>query len=209
MKVLLTGFTKFIGIQVNPTEYVMRHKAQQLQEALAPHSIHCHVLQTEYAKSGEEIVKLVDTYQPDLVVSLGVSARAKAVKLERTAQNLDNANIADNAGEVRSEHPIVAGGAPMLVSNMALEQVHESLGQGAVPTEISDNAGTYVCNHVYYILLDHIKRSEKTTLGLFVHIPLLSDVDSGVETDSEISSSDVVDFLVGLVRCVEAVSPKV
>lgn len=41
-------------------------------------------------------------------------------------------------------------------------------------TDISDCAGTYVCNHLYYRVLDAINQHRWPTQALFVHIPVLT-----------------------------------
>ncbi|NJL45488.1 MAG: hypothetical protein HC922_06595 [Leptolyngbyaceae cyanobacterium SM2_3_12] len=41
-------------------------------------------------------------------------------------------------------------------------------------TDISDCAGTYVCNHLYYQVLDTIERHRWPMQALFVHIPPLT-----------------------------------
>lgn len=41
-------------------------------------------------------------------------------------------------------------------------------------TECSDDAGSYVCNHLYYSVLSFIRNTSLKTTGVFVHIPILS-----------------------------------
>ena len=41
-------------------------------------------------------------------------------------------------------------------------------------TEISEDAGTYVCNHLYYSVLDFIEQADWPVAGLFVHVPVLN-----------------------------------
>ena len=50
----------------------------------------------------------------------------------------------------------------------------EALMAGTHLTEISDCAGTYVCNHLYYRLLGAIAHHRWPTQALFVHIPTLT-----------------------------------
>lgn len=41
-------------------------------------------------------------------------------------------------------------------------------------TEISDNAGSFVCNDLYYSLLEYIEKRQLPIQCLFVHVPLIS-----------------------------------
>ncbi|MGG6242171.1 peptidase C15 [Nodosilinea sp. AN01ver1] len=50
----------------------------------------------------------------------------------------------------------------------------EKLMAGTHLTGISDDAGTYVCNHLYYRLLDAIAQYRWPVQALFVHIPTLT-----------------------------------
>ncbi|MGB7086825.1 MAG: peptidase C15 [Phormidesmis sp.] len=44
---------------------------------------------------------------------------------------------------------------------------------GTSLTEISDDAGSYVCNHLYYSVLEFIDRATIDTVSLFIHVPIL------------------------------------
>lgn len=41
-------------------------------------------------------------------------------------------------------------------------------------TEISDDAGSFVCNHLYYSVLDFIDRADWDMTAVFVHVPVLT-----------------------------------
>ncbi|RZM76541.1 pyroglutamyl-peptidase I family protein [Leptolyngbya iicbica] len=50
-----------------------------------------------------------------------------------------------------------------------------SLTAGLKWSTISHDAGTFVCNALYYDLLDHIRHNNLAVQALFVHIPPLTD----------------------------------
>ena len=45
---------------------------------------------------------------------------------------------------------------------------------GTSLSDVSDDAGSYVCNHLYYSVLEFIDKTRWETAGLFIHIPILS-----------------------------------
>jgi pyroglutamyl-peptidase len=47
------------------------------------------------------------------------------------------------------------------------------------PAEISQTAGTYVCNHVFYGLMHALRKRRKTRAG-FIHIPYSSEQAAGI-----------------------------
>jgi pyroglutamyl-peptidase len=49
-----------------------------------------------------------------------------------------------------------------------------SLIANLTTTEISDNAGSFVCNDLYYGILDYIHQRQLPSHCLFVHVPLIS-----------------------------------
>ncbi|HEY9762051.1 MAG TPA: peptidase C15 [Trichocoleus sp.] len=49
-----------------------------------------------------------------------------------------------------------------------------ALSRGTQLTEISDCAGTYVCNHLYFTVLDFIQKTRFPTQAIFVHVPCLT-----------------------------------
>lgn len=45
---------------------------------------------------------------------------------------------------------------------------------GTLLSEVSSDAGSYVCNHLYYSVLKFIEEASWETVGVFIHIPVLS-----------------------------------
>jgi pyroglutamyl-peptidase len=46
--------------------------------------------------------------------------------------------------------------------------------KGLFNASVSDDAGSFVCNGVYYNLLNHLKATNDPTPCLFIHVPLLT-----------------------------------
>lgn len=55
-------------------------------------------------------------------------------------------------------------------------------------TKISDNAGNYLCNNIYYHCLKNIKENSLETLCIFFHIPTINHVFDLDKSAKDISS---------------------
>ena len=89
----------------------------------------------------------------DVVLALGQAKGRDKICLERVAINLRDASLADHAGRVAQDEPIVPGGPAAYFSNLPLRAMLEAVQMTGVPVAISNTAGTYVCNDLLYLLL--------------------------------------------------------
>jgi pyroglutamyl-peptidase len=92
------------------------------------------------------------------------------LSLERIAINVDDARIPDNAGQQPIDTPIVEGGPAAYFSTLPIKAMMVGLRDAGFPAEISQTAGTYVCNHIFYGLM-HALRDKRNVRGGFIHIP--------------------------------------
>ena len=136
------------------------------------------ILQTEYDRAARRIGSLIEELRPDAVVSLGVDSKAEGICLERIALNLDDKEFADNAGEVRLARPIVPGGPMVYLSTLPLDAMLKALRQADFPATISNHAGTYVCNHVFYTARHLLEQSRRQIPCGFIHVPVVDAAKS-------------------------------
>ncbi|NDI36259.1 pyroglutamyl-peptidase I [Chengkuizengella sediminis] len=166
-KVLLTGFVPFLNYSINPTEQIVKQLDRQ---TVGNYEVFGHVLSVDYTKSGQEIIKHYEETEPDVVLSLGLAAGNYKITPERIAINCNDGE-ADNKGNRKQDQPIVSNGPDGLFSTLPIRKLVNGLKDANLPATISNTAGTYLCNHVMYTMLHHIKKEEKTTRSGFVHIP--------------------------------------
>src|SRR5713226_9745289 len=165
------------------------------------------ILPTEFAKAERAIHELLQTDVPDVLLALGVAPRAQGLRLERTARNRDNAALPDNAGEQRTSTPIVPGGPDTYESTLPIQAMRVALEQLGVQVAISDDAGGYVCNHLFYVARHVIDRGRLPTRCGFVHVPLCTEQ---VDTDTPSVDADRTELAAGtlprakLIEAVEA-----
>ncbi len=73
------------------------------------------------------------------------------ISIERVAINISDANMPDNEGNKPIDEPIFKdGGENAYFSNLPIKEMVEALKSNNIPAEISNSAGTYVCNHIMY-----------------------------------------------------------
>jgi pyroglutamyl-peptidase len=180
MKLLLTGFTPFGKLKVNPSQVIVQ-EIKERAASLGQLEIISAVLPTEFAAAGEKIQALIRENQPEAVLMLGVSTRLETINLERVALNLDDASMPDNAGETPNGQLIFPEAPKAYWSTFPLDEMKSALQESDIPVQISNHAGAYVCNHVFFVARHTLETLEKTTPCGFVHIPLIRGQEGAPE----------------------------
>ena len=68
---------------------------------------------------------------------------------------------------------MVAGGPPAYFTTLPIKAAAAALREAGLPAIVSNSAGTFVCNHVFYGLM-HLAASRRPELrGGFLHVPYL------------------------------------
>ena len=172
--VLVTGFEPFGDDSVNPSWQAV----QALDgRRIAGHRVVAGQLPTVFDASLEVLRGLLRTHRPALVVCTGQAGGRAALSLERVAINVNDARIADNALAQPVDTPVVAGAPAAYFSSLPIKAMLAALEREGVRAEVSQTAGTFVCNHVFYGLMH-----ELATLGQFakvrgglIHVPWLPE----------------------------------
>jgi pyroglutamyl-peptidase len=165
--VLLTGFEPFGGEAENPSWEAVRvlHGRR-----LGGHRIEARCLPVVFGAANDALRKAIRETRPALVVCVGQAGGRANVSLERVAINRDDARRADNAGACPIDAPVVAHGPAAYFSTLPIKRLRRVLQRAGIPAEVSNTAGTYVCNHVFYGLM-HALRARRGVPAGFVHIP--------------------------------------
>ncbi len=171
MKILLTGFEPFGRLRTNPSEQIVRKIAARPRSA--KNELVAEILPTEFGAAEKKIRRLIRVHRPAAVVCLGVAATRETICLERIALNIDDELSADNAGVVRQGRAIAARGPLAYTSTLPLGRMLRLLQRNGIPAKISNHAGTYVCNHVFYAARHEMERlGERAPCGL-IHVPVV------------------------------------
>jgi pyroglutamyl-peptidase len=167
---LVTGFDPFGGEAVNPSQLIV----QALDgEVIAGHRVVGATLPTQFAAAPQMLEKLIARHRPALVLALGQAGGRTGISLERVAVNLIDARIPDNAGAQPVDSRIVDNAANAYFSTLPVKTMLERLGAAGIPASLSQTAGTFVCNQVFYALMHALRR--RRARGGFVHVPYLSE----------------------------------
>ena len=165
-KILLTGFEPFHKASSNPTQEIVKALESEKISGLSTG-----VLPVVFGESFQKLKVLIDSNNPDYVIALGQAEGRSEITPERIAINLDDARIADNAGNQPQSQKIKLDGPDGLFTTLPIDEFVNQLKKANIPTAISLSAGTYVCNHIFY-LLQHSLIGANVKSG-FVHVPLM------------------------------------
>jgi pyroglutamyl-peptidase len=200
-KLLLTGFEPFLNFPVNPTMQIVE-ELHGLE--IGGYKIHSEVLPVDFKKAGDMLLEHIEVYKPDAVISLGLAGGRSKITPERIAINV-NDGASDNSGNVPVDEPIVAGGADGYFSTLPVREMVNSLKEVGLPAEISNSAGTYLCNHVMYRSL-HLANEKQLDMKVgFLHIPASHEL---AIQHGRMPSWSHEDLKRGVVTCIEALGNK-
>lgn len=170
MKVLVTAFDPFGGEELNASWEVLK----QLPEEIGGCRIIKRQLPTIFRKSFEALKESIDSYNPEIVICLGQAAGRRGITVERVAINIDDARIPDNAGNMPIDSSIEKNGEAAYFSTLPIKAMVEEMKKRGIEASVSNTAGTFVCNHLMYLLLYHAKGNKKYRGG-FIHIPCIEE----------------------------------
>ncbi|MBL0731172.1 pyroglutamyl-peptidase I [Piscinibacter sp. HJYY11] len=169
-RVLLTGFDPFGGASLNPSWLAVQalHGRQ-----VAGHRVVAARLPTVFDESVAQLRALLAAHTPGLVLCVGVASGRRAISIERVAINLNDASLADNQGARPVDTPVVPGGPAAFFSSLPVKAMLQALQKQGLPVELSQTAGTFVCNHVFYGLMHTLATdpAHEGVRGGFVHVP--------------------------------------
>ncbi|CAB4568339.1 MAG: pyroglutamyl-peptidase I [Actinobacteria bacterium] len=168
--VLVTGFEPFAGASLNPAELVVRELSQQEFTDL---ELVTAVLPVQFELATKQLLALIDSHNPDVVLSLGQAEGRSSISIERIAINLADARIADNGGNQLVNQEIQSGGQPGCFSTLPVIELVELLKDAGISVSQSLSAGSFVCNYIFYQMQSHLHNS-KTQSG-FIHLPLVPE----------------------------------
>ena len=180
-QILLTGFEPFGGDAVNPSQAV----AVALHgELIGGARVHALVLPCVFGEAVSAL-EMALRRRPVLVLALGLAASRDEVSIERVAINVDDARIADNVGAQPIDEPVIAGAPAAYFSTLPVKAIVAALRNAGLPAAVSQTAGTYVCNHVFFALMHRLRRRAAVRAG-FIHLPALASAGAGLTMDRQV-----------------------
>ena len=176
MKLLLTAFEPFGGAETNITQSVL----SLLPDSLADWAIEKVCLPVSFKRAPIVLREAIATYSPDLVIMLGQCSTGENIRLERFAINMMDSSKADNDGYIPNEETIYANQPLALQTPLPIRELQRFCADSVQPVHVSNSAGLYVCNRVYYEALYLHQQA------IFMHVPKNMDLTLAQQTIAQI-----------------------
>lgn len=170
--ILVTGFEPFGGERVNPSAQVALSLGGRFLAGGV--RVEAAVLPCRFGAALTDLDAALTQHRPALVLCLGQAQGRSDLSLERLAVNLDDARIPDNAGAQPVDRPIEPGGPAAYFTGLPVKAMVAGLHAAGWPASVSNTAGTFVCNHVFYGLM-HRLAVQPGVRGGFMHLPLSAE----------------------------------
>lgn len=156
MRILLAGFGPWGKYRRNPS-------------GEAAKNLGGHVLPVRFEAAERGLVRLIRETRPGAILLLGLAAGRRAISLEALALNVDHSE--DRPPYRRWRQRIQKGGPIARPARFPVDRIHRRLKAAGFPVAVSYNAGTFLCNHVFYVALSR----SRVPCG-FVHLPPLAKI---------------------------------
>lgn len=145
--ILLTSFQTWLPHQKSNSSDDLLKEVAKLD--WFPHSLaYLRHLPVDIAKASDRVLTAINQLQPDHIICCGMAQSRHQLSLESNARQ----------------------GERILHTLLELD----ILVDGLVGTSISHNAGNFVCEGLYYSVLNYLQKNDLKKHVLFVHVPILT-----------------------------------
>lgn len=166
MRLLLTGFEPFGGETVNPSWQVASALAATPVEGVTLTILE---LPVRGRISFDRLLPVLAAGEHDAWLGLGEAGGRPFLSVERVGINL----LVDGRGA--EEQPLVEGGPAAYFSRLPVAALAAAISKAGVPAQVSNSAGTYICNEVTYVVQHHLATSGRELVSGFIHLPFLPE----------------------------------
>jgi pyroglutamyl-peptidase len=156
-QILLTSFTTWLPHQEsNASDDLLLEVAKLGSRSLSLNFLR--QLPVDVAQASDRVFAKINELQPDAIICCGMAEGRTRLSVESCA----------------------ACGTTLLKTSVNLEK----LLTGSTATEISHDAGKFVCEGLYYSVLNYLQERQLNSRCVFVHVPILTpENSSGVMAD--------------------------
>ena len=166
---LLTGFQPYGGRGINPSAEVVRRLDSS---EIGSVRVVGRTFPVSYRTLEQNIEQAIAELDPVAVINLGLWPGEPTVRVERIAVNVADFEIPDNEGELLIDEPI-ADGATARIATLPFRAIEGALLDAGIPAQVSNTAGTFLCNATLYCSLRCLERSGKPAPCGFIHLPYM------------------------------------
>jgi pyroglutamyl-peptidase len=154
--------------------------------------VHTAGLPTSYAHSGSVLRAAIEEVKPEIVLCVGLAGGRAELCLERVAINIQDARIRDNDGRQPIDVPVVKGGPAAHFATLPIKACVAAMRKAGLPAAVSNSAGTFVCNHIFYVLMDIAASHPIPMRGGFLHIPYVPEQAARLGGAPSMALDDIV-----------------
>jgi pyroglutamyl-peptidase len=170
--ILLTGFEPFGGEKVNPSILACRRLDGKKYNGYA---VKVEEVPLRFAEIKGTIEGHIKRHKPSAVISTGQGG-GSWLNLERVAINVaDATRVAYNCGTKPRDAALAEGGPAAYFTGLPIRRLLDKVRAGGVPAEISNSAGAFGCNQIFYHLMDYAARENLGIPAGFIHVPKLPE----------------------------------
>lgn len=170
--ILLTGYEPFFDMKRNSS----LEACKPLQgRTFNGYTVAVEEIPMDYTRVRENIERHLRHHNPSAAICTGVTSRGAALALERVAINLGSAEGRSNFGYTRLDQPLNPEGPAAYFTTLPFRALLRELKDAEVPAVLSNSAGTYGCNQIFYHLMDYLERTQTDIPAGFVHVPRLPE----------------------------------
>lgn len=195
---LLTAFEPFGGEERNAAlDAVVR-----IPERIGALKIVKITVPTVFGKSVETVTDAIAREMPDAVLMVGQAGSRGALTPERVAVNRVDARIPDNAGKQPAGVPVVPNGPETYASTLPVEEIVAAIREKEIPAEVSDDAGKFVCNQLFYGVMHYLETNNLPIPAGFLHVP--RSKEQAQPDKPSLPLTEIVNGLIATIRAIEA-----
>ena len=170
MKIIVTGFDPFGGETINPSIECVK----ALPEIEGVELIRLE-LPTVFKESAKRLNEVINDVKADAVLSVGQAGGRLGITMERIAINVDDARIPDNISQQPIDEAIQLDGEAAYFTTLPIKRIVKAIREAGISAEVSNSAGTFVCNHIMYQALFAATKADKPFKAGFMHIPFIPE----------------------------------
>jgi pyroglutamyl-peptidase len=175
---LVIGFDAFGSDAFNPSQYIVETLVDNIKEegSLKEVSVNTIILPV----TGELAWQILQdalknipssSRKSSVLILTGLFDQRSVISIERFALNILDYRIKDNLGRMIRDEPIDETGPAALTTDVRVRDIANHLLKKGFPAEVSNHAGTFICNETYYRALRFQQTFQYPQTVLFVHVP--------------------------------------
>ncbi|WEV69062.1 pyroglutamyl-peptidase I [Bifidobacterium sp. ESL0775] len=195
LNVVISGFDPYEGVERNPSHVVPQALAADgLGERAGGDvddplrdvdiSINAVDLPVSVKEAWPRLKETLEATHPDIVIATGLKTAARGILLERCANNIidtvspevkdETMGMQADAPDKPLREPITSNGPAAFWTRLPLRSILNDFASEEIPSALSSDAGTFVCNSLFYNLMKWTAAQHKVLSG-FVSLPVINE----------------------------------